>query len=248
MAGHSHAHNIAVRKGKQDAKRAVEFSKASKDIMIAARAGADPDSNFQLRHAIQKAKAISLPKDKIEHAIKKGAGLLGEKNFQSITYEGYAPGGVAIIVECLTDNLNRTAPLIRSTFDKAGGSLGSPGSVSYMFHRKGLFVFDGLGKSKEELEEFLILEKELDVTIEELEKGKFEVLCNLNDFQKTTEYLGEEFSLEVSELSMIPENQVSVSDDKAKAVVKLIEVLEEIEDTANVYSNIDLSENNLNNL
>ncbi|MEK7482849.1 MAG: YebC/PmpR family DNA-binding transcriptional regulator [Planctomycetota bacterium] len=240
MAGHSHAHNVAVRKGKQDAKKAVECSKASKDIMIAARAGADPNSNFQLRHAIQKAKAISLPKDRIDNAIKKGAGLLDNSKMQMVMYEGYAPGGIAIIVECLTDNLNRTIPLIRSIFDKAGGSIGTPGSVAYMFKRKGLFVFDGLGKSKEELEELLILEKEFDVTLEALGKEKFEVLCPIEEFQKVTEFLTEIFSLEVSELSMIPDLQIALSEEKMKAIFKLIETFEECEDCAHVYSNLEL--------
>jgi YebC/PmpR family DNA-binding regulatory protein len=242
MAGHSHSHNIAVRKGKQDKKRAIEFSKASKEIIIAARLGADPSSNFQLRHAIQKARAISLPKEKIEHAIKKGAGTLeGQGQLHSITYEGYAPGGTALLVECLTDNLNRTAPIMRSLFDKAGGSIGSPGSVSYQFKRKGLFVFEGLGKNKEELEELLILNKEFDVSIEELAPGKYEVLCSLEEFQAVMEFLSASFELEVSELALIPDNPLPLSKELAERVARLIEQIEENEDCTHVYTNADLS-------
>ena len=143
MAGHSHSANIAVRKGKQDAQRAKRFSKLSRYIIIAARnGGGDPDTNLRLRYAIEKARSVSMPKDNIERAVKKGTGDLEGVNYEEITYEGYGPGGVAVLVETLTDNRNRTNGEVRSIFEKGGGNMGTPGCVSYLFERKGLFLID----------------------------------------------------------------------------------------------------------
>src|SRR5581483_10403378 len=143
MAGHSHSANIAVRKGKQDAQRAKLFSKLSGYIIIAAKnGGGDPETNLRLRYAIDKARAVSMPRDNIERAIKKGTGELAGETLDEITYEGYGPGGVAILVEATTDNRNRTNGEVRSIFEKAGGNMGTPGCVAYLFERKGLFVID----------------------------------------------------------------------------------------------------------
>ena len=143
MAGHSHSSNIAVRKGKQDQARAKVFSKLSRYIIIAARnGGGDPDTNLRLRYAIEKARSVSMPRDNIERAVKKGSGDLEGETLDEVSYEGYAPGGVAIFVEGTTDNRNRTSGEVRSIIEKAGGSLGTPGCVAYMFERKGLIVID----------------------------------------------------------------------------------------------------------
>src|SRR6476661_3200074 len=143
MAGHSHSANIAVRKGKQDAARAKLFSKLARYIMIAAKnGGGDPDTNLRLRYAIDKARGVSMPKDNIERAVKKGTGDLEGVSYDEITYEGYGPNGVAVLVETLTDNRNRTNGEMRLIFDKAGGNMGTPGCVGYLFERKGLIVLD----------------------------------------------------------------------------------------------------------
>src|SRR5919108_772280 len=143
MAGHSHSANIAVRKGKQDALRAKLYSKLSRYIIIAARnGGGDPDTNLKLRYAIDKARAVSMPRDNIERAIKKGTGELAGEALEEITYEGYGPGGVAVMIEATTDNRNRTNGEVRSIFEKGGGNLGTPGCVGYLFERKALFLVD----------------------------------------------------------------------------------------------------------
>lgn len=142
MAGHSHAANVAVRKGKQDRLRAKVFSKLSKNIMIAARDGADPNFNFSLRHAIDKARAGSMPNDKIDHAVKKGAGLIEGMRISQVTYEGYAPGGVAMLIEVVTDNEQRSRPEIKNIFEKAGGKLAGNNAVQYLFNRKGLLAVE----------------------------------------------------------------------------------------------------------
>src|SRR5438552_12539922 len=143
MAGHSHSANIAVRKGKADAVRAKLFSKLSRYIIIAAgNGGGDPDTNLRLRYAIDKARAVSMPRDNIERAVKKGTGELEGEILEEINYEGYGPGGVAVLVEALTDNRNRTGGEVRSIFEKGGGNIGTPGCVAYLFERKGLFLID----------------------------------------------------------------------------------------------------------
>ncbi|MGH7144844.1 MAG: YebC/PmpR family DNA-binding transcriptional regulator [Planctomycetota bacterium] len=241
MAGHSHASNVAVRKGKQDAKRAQAFAKMSKLIMVAARSNPDTGSNFTLRHIVEKAKAISMPKDKIEHAIKKGGGLLeGQAQLETIIYEGYAPGGSAIMVECLTDNPHRTAPLIRNIMDRNNGKLGTSGCVAYMFRRVGLFVFEA-GANTEDT----IFEAVVEAGAENLENlggGKMEVICPVDRFQAVDEALQKKgIQSEVSELSWITDDQVALSKEDAEKTEKLIELLDECEDTNNIFTNADLS-------
>jgi len=146
MAGHSHSANIAVRKGKQDAARAKLFSKLSRYIIIAARAGGgDPDTNLKLRYAIDKARAVSMPRDNIERAIKRGTGELEGAQMEELVYEGFGPGGTAVICDILTDNRNRTSGEVRKIFDRAGGNMGGQGAVSYLFDRKGVFVVPTVG-------------------------------------------------------------------------------------------------------
>lgn len=241
MAGHSHASNVAVRKGKQDAKRAQAFAKMSKLIMVAAGSNPDIVSNFQLRHVVDKAKAISMPKDKIEHAIKKGGGLLeGSAQLATIIYEGYAPGGSAIMIECLTDNPHRTAPLIRNIMDRNNGKLGTSGCVAYMFRRVGLFVF-GPGANTEDAIFEAVVEAGAE-NLENLGNGKLEVLCPVDRFQSVAEALAAKgIVTEVSELSWITDEQIALGKDDAEKVEKLIDLLDDCEDVSQVYTNADLS-------
>src|SRR5262245_31459337 len=152
MAGHSHSANIAVRKGKQDALRAKLFSKLSRYIIIAARAGGgDPETNLKLRYAIDKARAVSMPRDNIERAIKRGTGELEGAQMEELVYEGFGPGGVAVIVDVLTDNRNRTNGEVRKIFERGGGNMGGPGSVAYLFDRKGVFIISAAGTTEDAL-------------------------------------------------------------------------------------------------
>lgn len=241
MAGHSHASNVAVRKGKQDAKKAQAFAKMSKLIMVAAGGNPDLNSNFQLRHIVDKAKAISMPKDKIEHAIKKGSGQLeGSAQLATILYEGYGPGGVAIMVECLTDNPHRTAPLVRNIMERNNGKLGTSGCVAYMFRRCGLFVFQPGSNTEDAIFE-AVVEAGAE-NLEKIENGRMEVICPVDRFQAVAEVLAnKKITTELSELSWITDDQVAISKDDAEKVVKLIDLLEECEDTNQVYTTADLS-------
>lgn len=241
MAGHSKWANIKRRKGAQDARRAKTFTKLIKEITVAAReGGGDPDGNPRLRLAIQNAKGANMPKDTIERAIHKGAGADGD-DYHEVTYEGYASHGVAVFVECTTDNLNRTVSSVRSLFNKYGGSLGKNGSVEYMFDRKGVFSFqvpDGL-----EEDEFML--EVIDAGAEDVgfEEGYVQVTCAMEDFGSVQQKL-DEMGIEVenAELQRIPTNTVELDDDAFLNVMKLIEALEDDDDVAKVYHNMEISE------
>lgn len=241
MAGHSKWANIKRRKGAQDAKRAKVFTKLIKEITVAAREGGpDPDGNPRLRLAIQNAKGANMPKDTIERAINKGAGADGA-DYQEVTYEGYAPHGVAVFVECTTDNLNRTVSSVRSLFNKYGGSLGKNGSVEYMFDRKGVFSF----KIPEGLDEEEFMLEVIDAGAEdvEFEEGYVQVTCAMEDFGSVQQKLDEmNIEVENAELQRIPANTIELDNDAFVSVMKLIEALEDDDDVARVYHNMEVSE------
>nr|WKN36772.1 YebC/PmpR family DNA-binding transcriptional regulator [Tunicatimonas sp. TK19036] len=241
MAGHSKWANIKRRKGAQDAKRAKIFTKLIKEITVSAReAGPDPDGNPRLRLAIQNAKGANMPKDTVERAISKGAGEDGE-GYLEVNYEGYAPHGVAVFVECTTDNLNRTVASVRSAFTKHGGSLSKNGSVEYMFDRKGVFTFpQPEGTDEDGLMLKLIDGGAEDVTFED---DYVQVSCAMEDFGSMQAKLDElSIELENAELQRIPTTTVSLEDDELLSVMKLIDVLEDDDDVAKVYHNAEVTE------
>jgi YebC/PmpR family DNA-binding regulatory protein len=232
MAGHSKWANIKHRKDAQDRRRSRLFTRIIRELYIAVKeAGPDPEGNPRLRMAIKNARKVSIPRDTIEKAIKKGAGADGE-SFEEITLEGYGPHGVAISVECLTDNTNRTIPNIRMYFSKYGGALGKNGSVSYLFERKGIFVFPIESRDEETVALDL-----LDHGLEDLqtEEGNFIASCAFEDFGQLNARL-EALSIEAeSSLQRIPMNTVALSLDQARQVLKLLDVLEEDDDVQNVF-------------
>ncbi|MEH2346457.1 MAG: YebC/PmpR family DNA-binding transcriptional regulator [Nostoc sp.] len=244
MAGHSKWANIKRQKAVVDAKKGKTFTQLSRAIIVAARSGVpDPALNFQLRTAIDKAKAASIPNDNIERAIAKGAGTFGGDNtiFESIRYEGYGPGGVAILIEVLTDNRNRTAADLRVTFSKNGGNLGEAGCVSWMFDQKGVCVVQGA------IDEERLLEASLEGNAESYEMTEddmaevFTDIGNLETLSQTLKNQG--FKLTDAEFRWIPSNSVEVTDpDRARSLFKLIDTLEGLDDVQNVTANFDIAE------
>jgi len=240
MAGHSKWANIQHRKGRQDAARSKLFSKLSKEITVAAKMGdPDPDKNPRLRLAVKEAKANSMPKDNIDRAIKKAAGGEGE-NYDEVRYEGYGPNGIAIIVEALTDNRNRTASNIRSTFSKRGGNLGETGSVAFMFDRKGQIVYPASAGSEDEVMEAAIEAGAEDV--ESDEEGHY-ITCafeNVGEVSKSLEAaLGEADTVKIV---WQPQNNVPVDEERAQSLMKLVATLEDDDDVQNVYANFEVDE------
>lgn len=240
MAGHSQFKNIMHRKGKQDSVRSKMFSKLAREITVAAKTGMpDPNMNPRLRLAIQNAKAQSMPKDNIERAIKKAAGAEGE-NYDEVRYEGYGPGGVAVIVEALTDNRNRTASNVRSIFTKAGGALGETGSVSFSFDRVGEISYKAEVGDADKVMEAAIEAGADDV--ESSEDGHI-IICGfeaMNEVSKALEgVLGEAESVKAI---WKPQNTVPVDEEKTQSLMKLIDNLEDDDDVQNVYSNFEVSE------
>lgn len=238
MAGHSHAKNVKLRKGAVDAKRSKLFSKMSRLIIMAARHGSDPKLNSKLAFAISKAKSVSLPKDTIEKAIKKGSGELETDRLEELVYEGYGPSGVAVICEILTDNRNRTAGEIRKIFEISGGKLGTTNCVAWMFARKGRFLIEAEGKTEDDLME-LVLEAGAD----DLRRSGdyFEIVCDPSAFQQVSDTLTEK-GIEPAEADIIQiaENMVAVDEESAKKVVRLLDNLDDHDDVQNVFSNADI--------
>lgn len=241
MSGHSKWKTIQHRKGKQDAARGREFQKLAKEIYIAAKnGGADPASNAALRLAVDKAKVKSLPKDNIERAIKKATGSNDSANYDEIMYEGYGPSGVAIMVYCLTDNRNRTASTVRSTFTRRGGNLGADGSVSYLFNRTGNIVIDE-SKVNIDIEEFELEILEFDIDDINLEDGIVQITCNASNFEavKTaidnSGYVDEYMEAEVT---MLPTMEIELDEEESEKVLNLVEQLEDNEDVQAVYTNL----------
>ncbi|BAY91585.1 MULTISPECIES: YebC/PmpR family DNA-binding transcriptional regulator [unclassified Tolypothrix] len=245
MAGHSKWANIKRQKAVVDAKKGKTFTQLSRAIIVAVRSGIpDPAGNFQLRTAIDKAKAAGIPNDNIERAIAKGAGTFGGDNssFEAIRYEGYGPGGVAILIEALTDNRNRTAADLRVAFSKNGGNLGETGCVSWMFDQKGVCIVQGI------VDEEQLLEASLEGGAESYEMAEdemaevFSAVENLETLNKTLKDQG--FKVTDAELRWIPSNSVEVTDsDQARSLLKLIDTLEGLDDVQNVTSNFEMAEN-----
>jgi YebC/PmpR family DNA-binding regulatory protein len=244
MSGHNKWSTIKHKKGAADAKRGKIFSRLSKEITLAAKAGGgDPDTNPRLRSAIAAAKAANMPNDNVERARKKGTGELGAGMLEELNYEGYAPGGVAIIVNCLSDNRNRTAANIRSYFNKGNSSLAGAGAVSWMFHRKARFQVEGEFADEDQLME-LVFEAGVDVENITVEDGVAEIIAPPEAFNELMAAL-EAGSVPVSEsgLTMVPENTVEITDlSIAKQVMRLVETLEDDDDAQEVYSNFDISD------
>ena len=240
MSGHSKWANIQHRKGRQDAKRGKEFTKAAKEIIIAAKNGGDPASNSRLRAAIAAAKSINLPKDKIEAAIRKGTGQDAGGDIIEINYEGYGPGGVAVIVETATDNLNRTVAEIRHLMSKGGGSMGENGCVSWKFERKGVIQF-----SKEKYTEDQLMEAALEAGADDLrdEGDVWEIQTAMADFNAVREAF-EAAGLEMisAELNQVPQTTMEVDLETARKLLRFIELLEDNDDVQNVYSDADISD------
>lgn len=239
MSGHSKWATIKHKKGLADAKRGQMFTKLIKEISVAAKmGGSDPESNARLRTAILKARADNMPKDNIERAIKKGAGEMEGSTYYELTYEGYAPGGVALIIDTLTDNKNRTAADVRSTLTKLGGSLGTSGSVAYMFQSKGVITYDGETYSEDQ-----ILEAALELGAEDISTsdGVIEVVTDPGDFNAVLEGMqAAGFTESSAEVSKIADTTVSLDHEKIRKVLKIIERLEELDDVQLVSSNLDI--------
>lgn len=242
MAGHSHWANIARKKGIVDAKRGKLFSKLARYIMIAAHnGGGDPVMNLRLRYAIDKARAVSMPRDNIERAIKKGTGELEGETLDEVTYEGYGPGGVAIMVEAMTDNRNRTGGEIRSIFEKNGGNMGTPGCVSYLFDRKGLFIID----AEKYPDEDRVMTVALEAAAEDFrrEGEVYEITCEVSHYTDLLQaFATEEIETLEDEIKNIPQTLTEVDVESGKKIMKLIDLLDNNDDTQNVYTNAQLTE------
>lgn len=237
MSGHSKWANIKRRKGAQDTLRSNVFLKLAKEIYVAAKLGdKDPNNNPNLRMIIDKAKAQNMPKDRIQNAIDKASKQTGGEDYEAIRYEGYGPAGIAIMADCLTDNKNRTAPEVRSAFSKRGGNLGTDGSVSYLFERKGIIVIENSYDEEE------IMMTVIDAGAEDfnINEDNYEIITSYDKFievKKALENLGVN-SFMVSEITFIPTTEIEVGEDTKEKVLALIDVLEDNDDVQNVYHNM----------
>ncbi|MDB5262233.1 MAG: transcriptional regulator [Adhaeribacter sp.] len=243
MSGHSKWSTIKRKKGALDAKRSKVFTRLIKEITVAVREGGpDPDGNPRLRLAIQNSKAANMPKDNMERAVKKGAGADSE-TYTEVFYEGYASHGVAVFVECLTDNLNRTVQNIRSAFNKHGGSLSTKGSLEFIFDRKGVFIIKRSDNIALHEDDFTLEMIDAGAEDIEFEEEYITVYCSMENFgalQKKTEEL--KLEVENAELQRIPKTTVTLDAEALKKVIKLIDVLEDDEDVQKVYHNIEMNE------
>jgi len=241
MSGHSKWSSIKHKKGAVDAKRGKIFTRLIKEITVAARlAGGDPDGNPRLRSAIAAAKAENMPKENIERAIKKGAGELEGVAYEEANYEGYGPGGVAVLVDCLTDNKNRAVADLKHLFERNGGSLGEPGCVAWMFEKKGLIVFE---RDRVDEEQLLALALESGAEDVREDETQFEVITDPYDFEEVKKAIDvAKLPYTLSEITMIPKNTVKVEGKKAQQMLNLIQALEDNEDVSNVYANFDISD------
>jgi YebC/PmpR family DNA-binding regulatory protein len=240
MSGHSKWSTIKHKKGAADAKRGKIFTRILKEMTVAARlGGGDPAGNPRLRAAVAEAKANNMPKDNIERAIKRGTGELEGATYEEITYEGYGPGGVAIIVEGLTDNTNRTTPEIRHIFEKNSGNLGTPGSVRFQFEKKGYFAVEKSAVGEEKLMEIALEAGADDLQTDDAEA--YEIYTTPENFEAVRQALeANKIPTVEAKLGMIPSTYVSVDEQKAKTIMRLLEMLDDHDDVQNVWSNFDI--------
>lgn len=238
MSGHSKWSTIKRKKGAIDAERSKIFQKLAKEIYVAAKSG-DPDlaNNASLRMVIEKAKGENMPKNNIQSAIDKAKSKNADENYEAVRYEGYGPGGIAIMIDCLTDNRNRTASFVRSTLTKRGGNLGTDGSVSYLFKRRGVLILD------KEYNEDKLMEDVLELDIDDLvsEEDSYVIYTkpeNFIDVKETLENMGYTNFI-MSEVSFVPDNYISLEDETSERAQSLIESLEDLDDVQNVYHNLD---------
>ena len=246
MAGHSKFKNIMHRKGAQDAKRAKKFARLTKELQVAVRGGLDPSSNPRLRSALSACRSVNMPKDNIERVIKK-AETGQSSNLEEIRYEGYATGGIALIVEAVTDNRNRTAAEVRSSFTKYGGTLGETGSVSFMFNNVGQIIYNKNIKSDEDIFDIAIEVGANDVSSDE---NNHEIFTTISEFNIVREKLENLLGMpEQAQIIWQPENFVKIGDEKkATSILKLLETLDNCEDIQGVYSNFDIEDEIINKI
>ena len=239
MSGHSRWSQIKRKKGKADVQRGKLFSKILREITVAARnGGGDPKANMRLKAAVESAKEANMPADNIQRAVQKGTGELPGESYEEITYEGYAPGGVAVMIDVLTDNRNRTGPEIRHTFEKFGGNMGSSGAVAWMFERKGIITADAEKISEDEL-----LDKALEAGATDLRRVEkaFEITTAPAQMDAVRDALAQaRVPIVEAQVTYVPQSTVRVEGKEATSVVKLIEALEELDDVQSVYANYDI--------
>ena len=242
MAGHSKWANIKHRKAAQDAKRGQMFTKLARQITVAVKEGGpDPEMNFRLRLAIDKARSVNMPNDNIERAIARGVGGQDGDNYEEIVYEGYGPNGVAIMMDVLTDNRNRTAGDVRHVLSKYGGNLGESGCVAWMFNKKGLIVIE----KNESIDEDELMMAALEAGAEDIEAETdvFKIETDPRSFSEVKEALAEAgYEFLVAEVSMVPQNSVPISEEESDKIEKLIEALEELDDVQQVYTNYEITD------
>jgi len=246
MSGHSKWATTKHKKAATDAKRGKIFTKITKEITVAAKlGGGDPDGNPRLRTAVAKAKSVSMPAENIKRAIQKGTGELPGVSYEEVTYEGYGPNGVAIIVEVLTDNRNRTVSEIRNIFSKAGGNMGEAGCVSWMFHKKGYIV---VARAKADEEKLMSLALDAGAEDMQTEDDNFVITSAQSDFEKVKKALEDAgIPLEVAEVTMVPQTYVKIDGEKvAGQMMRLMETIEDNDDVQNVYANFDIPEEVMN--
>jgi YebC/PmpR family DNA-binding regulatory protein len=239
MSGHSKWHNIRLRKGAQDAKKSKLLAKFGRAIMAAARdGGGDPDTNLRLRTIVDKARQSGMPQDNIKRAIQKGTGETGGAHFEAITYEGYGPAGVAVMVQVLTDNRNRTVGELRSAFTRNGGNLGESNCVAWMFDQKGIIIVP-----REAADEDTLLEVALEAGAEDMESddASFEIRTAPLDLEAVRAALEEKgISFESAEVTMVPQNRVTLDEKKAQQTLRMMDALEDLDDVQQVYANFDI--------
>ena len=240
MSGHSKWHNIQKTKGAQDAKRAAAFTKIAKELIVAVKEGGgitDPANNSRLATIITKAKAANMPNDNIKRVLEKAGGAGNAENYESITYDGYGPGGVAVIVEAMTDNRNRTAGSVRHHFDKYGGNLGANGCVAWSFDKKGVLVIDN---EEEELEEDVVMMDAMDCGADdfEAEENCFTIYTDPDDFNAVADEMGKKgYSIVSAQIEMVPQNYVKLSAEDAARMEKMLDLFEDDDDVQNTWHN-----------
>ena len=245
MSGHSKWSNIKHKKEKTDAQKGKIFTKIGREISVVVKQGGpDPASNSKLKDVIAKARSVNMPNDNIQRCIKKAAGEGDTNNYEDITYEGYGPRGVAVIVESLTDNRNRTGGDMKHYFDKFGGNLGATGCVSWMFDRKGIII---IGNEEGDIDEETVMTDALDAGAEDFspEEGYFEIVTAPEDFSLVHDALAEKYTFTSAEITMIPQNHIKLTDEEdIKMMNKLLDMLEDNDDVQNVYHNWEMDEEN----